>query len=42
MLYGDHEVLSVLEFLQCGESSGALDTLGLVHVEDDRVGPNLN
>ena len=39
---GDEEVLGVLGVLQCGESSGALDTLGWVHSEDGGAGPDLN
>ena len=42
MLSGDQEVLGVLGFLQCGEPSGALDTLSRVYTEDGRAGPDLN
>jgi hypothetical protein len=42
MLSGDQEVLGVLGVLQSGESSGALDALGQVHVEDSGAGTNLN
>jgi hypothetical protein len=38
----DHEVLDVLGALQHGKSSGALDTLGQVHVEDGGAGPYWN
>ena len=38
----DHQVLGVLGVLWHGESSGALDTLGWFHEEDDRAGPDLN
>ena len=34
------EVLGVLEVLQSGEFSGALNTLGCVHAEDGVAGPN--
>ena len=34
------EVLGVLEILQSGEFSGALNTLGCVHAEDGVAGPN--
>ena len=40
MLSGDQEVLGVLGVLRCGESSGALDTLGRVHAEDGVAAPN--
>ena len=42
MLFSDHRVLGVLGFLQCGEPSGALDTLSRVYTEDGRAGPDLN
>ena len=42
MLSGDQEVLAVLGVLWCGESSCAIDTLGRVHAEDGRAGPDLN
>ena len=42
MLSGDQEVLGVLGVLQHGESSGAIDTLGQVHTEDEGAGPNQN
>jgi hypothetical protein len=42
VLSGDHEVLGVLGVLWHGESSGALDTLGWVHAEDGRAGPDWN
>ena len=41
VLSGDLEVLSVLGLLRRGESSGALNALGLVHTEDGRAVPNL-
>jgi hypothetical protein len=42
VLSGDQEVLGVLGVLRLGESSGDLDTLGWVHTEDGRFGPDLN
>ena len=42
MLSGDQEVMGVLGVLRSGESSGVLDTLGRVHAEDGRAGPDLN
>ena len=42
MLSGDHEVLSVLGVLWCGESSGPLDALSQCHAEDGGVSPDLN
>jgi hypothetical protein len=42
MLSCDPCFLGVLGVLQHGVSSGALNTLGLVHVEDGRAGPDLN
>ena len=42
MLSGDQEVLGVLGVLWCGESSGTLDALGQVHVEDGGLAPDLN
>ena len=42
MLSGDQEVLDVLGVLQHGESSGALEALCRVHVEDGGAGPDLN
>jgi hypothetical protein len=36
-LFSDHEVLGVLGVLLCGESSGALDALCRVHVEDGNL-----
>ena len=42
MISGDQEVLGVLGVLQSGESSGTLDALGRVHVEDVGAGPELN
>ena len=40
MVSGDHEVLGVLGVLQHGESSGALDALCRVHMEDGRAVPD--
>ena len=40
MLSSDHEVLGVLGVLQHGESSGALDALCRVHMEDGRAVPD--
>ena len=42
VLSSDHEVLGMLGVLWCGESSGALDALGQVHIEDSGDGPYLN
>ena len=42
MFSGDQEVLGVLEVLWRGESSVALDVLGLVHEEDGGAGSDLN
>ena len=42
MLSGGQEVLGVLGVLWRGESSGTLDALGWVHVEDGGAIPDLN
>ena len=42
MLSSDREVLGVLGVLRIGESSGSLDTLGWVHVEDGGADPDRN
>jgi hypothetical protein len=40
VLSSDQVVLGVLGVLWCGESSGALDALSRVHVEDGGAGPD--
>ena len=42
MLSSDREVLGVLGVLRIGESSGSLDALGWVHVEDGGADPDRN